>query len=330
MIKDIIKYASFFKTNLSEDAVNSKIEFDDQGSLKDIKYHVTISSFIRGIVVYVRINNFQQMLEITENVKIPLEIPSPLGFIGGVISADNMTKTEFKMNVDFKIDISFGFFGSYNILEHKVAFVADPNHLSQTSNNINDYKYLILIGLIKADGIIKNEEIEQFREFMKLADVPSDKQNYFISLLNSNDTVNLDFTKIKNNSLSVSLIDIMIQLAKRDGEIHVKEFEYIMWVCECVNMDTEIVINKLEANYLAVKYFFKNLAVETSELLIVSFNDSKNKAQFYKNNRLFIFDNSNNILAKGGYLIGGKKIVLDSGKSFESNFVLENLIKTVM
>ena len=110
MIKDIIKYASFFKTNLSEDAVNSKIEFDDQGSLKDIKYHVTISSFIRGIVVYVRINNFQQILEITENVKIPLEIPSPLGSIGGVISADNMTKTEFKMNVDFKIDISFGFF----------------------------------------------------------------------------------------------------------------------------------------------------------------------------------------------------------------------------
>ena len=69
MIKDIIKYASFFKTNLSEDAVNSKIEFDDQGSLKDIKYHVTISGFIRGIVVYVRINNFQQILEITENVK---------------------------------------------------------------------------------------------------------------------------------------------------------------------------------------------------------------------------------------------------------------------
>jgi hypothetical protein len=74
------------------------------------------------------------------------------------------------------------------------------------------------------------------------------------------------------------------------------------------------------------KYFFKNLAVETSELLIVSFNDSKNKAQFYKNNRLFIFDKSNNILAKGGYLIGGKKIVLDSGKSFESNFVLEKKI----
>ena len=165
---------------------------------------------------------------------------------------------------------------------------------------------------------------------MKLADVPFDKQNYFISLLNSNDPFNLDFTKIKNNSLSVSLIDIMIQLSKRDGEIHVKEFEYIMRVCECLNMDTEIVINELGANYLAVKYFLKDLAVETSDLLLVSFNNSLNKAQFYKNNRLFIFDNSNKILAKGSYLIGGKKIVLDSGKSFESNFVLENLIKTVM
>jgi len=329
MIKDIIKYAAFFKTNLSEDAVNSKIEFDDQGSLKDIKYHVTISGFIRGIVVYVRINNFQQILEITENVKIPLEIPSPLGFIGGVISVDNMTKTEFKMNVDFKIDISLGFLGSYNMVEHKIAFVTDPNNLSQTINNINDYKFLILIGLIKADAVVKNEELEQFREFMKQADVSFDKQNYFISLLNSNEPFNLDFTKIKNNSLSVSLLEIMIQLAKRDGEIHVKEFEYIMHVCESLNLDPKFVIDELTANYLAIKYFLKGIASESNGILICSFNNSKNKAQFYNNNRVFIFDNNNKIILKGSYQNGGRKIIIDNGKTIESNDINNNLIEAL-
>ncbi len=326
MIKDIIKYASFFKTKLSEDAINSKIVFDDQGSIKEIKYHVTISGFIRGLVVYLRINDFQQILEITENVKIPLEIPSPLGSIGGVISVDNMIKTEFKMNTDFKIDISLGFFGSYNMVEHKVAFDVEHNHLHQISNNINDYKFLILIGLIKADAVVKNEEIELFREFMKQADVSFEKQNYFISLLSSNEPFNLDLTKIKDSSLSVSLIDVMIHLAKRDNEIHVKEFEYIIQVCENLSIDTKSVIEELGSNYLAIKYFLKGIASESNDILIYSFNNSKNKAQFYNNNRVFIFDEGNKVFAKGSYSNGGKILVLDDGKKFESDNINSNLM----
>jgi hypothetical protein len=127
-----------------------------------------------------------------------------------------------------------------------------------------------------------------------------------------------------------SLLIDMISLAKRDGEIHAKEFEYIMQVCEKLNLDTKFVINELGANYLAIKYYLKDLAIETTDLLLVSFNNSINKAQFYKNNRVFIFDNSNKILKKGTYLNGGKKIVLDSGVTFESTIIIENLIKTVL
>ena len=121
----------------------------------------------------------------------------------------------------------------------------------------------------------------------------------------------------------------MIQLAKGDGELHVKEFEYIMSICEKLNLDVKFVINELMANYLAVKYFLKSDAVEIKDIVVYTFNNSKNKAQFYNNNRVFIFDNDNKIILKGSYQNGGRKIIIDNGKTIESNDINNNLIEAL-
>jgi hypothetical protein len=66
-----------------------------------------------------------------------------------------------------------------------------------------------------------------------------------------------------------------------------------------------------------------------SGILIIPFNDSKNSAQFYNNNRIFIFDADKNVVAKGTYSDGGKSIKLDSGSKIASGSVFSNLLKIV-
>jgi hypothetical protein len=64
-------------------------------------------------------------------------------------------------------------------------------------------------------------------------------------------------------------------------------------------------------------------------VLIVNFNDAKNFAQFYTNNRVIIFDADKNIIARGTYSNGGKTIKLDSGKEITSGSVFGNLLQTI-
>lgn len=198
--------------------------------------------------------------------------------------------------------------------------------------DVLENKVIILMNLMKVDGVSKDKEKEYITQIIDNIDFSFFTKSKFKVDLNLSSQSDVDFKILTESSKSDkdSLLIDMISLAKRDGEVHTKEFEYIMQVCEKLNMDTKFVINELEANYIAAKYFLKDLAIETSDVLVVNFNSSKNKAQFYKNNRFFVFDDSNNILFKGTYLIGGKKIILDNGKMLESNLVLENLIKSVL
>jgi len=204
----------------------------------------------------------------------------------------------------------------------------DPEETLEILEN----KVIILMNLMKADGDSKDKEKEYIKQIIENIDF-----SYFTTAklrvdleLSSQSEVDFQLLNKASKSDKDSLLIDMISLAKRDGEVHAKEFEYIMQVCENLNLDSKFVINELGANYLAVKYYLKDLAIETNDVLLVSFNNSINKAQFYNNNRVFIFDQNNNILKKGSYLIGGRKIVLDSGTHLESNIVIENLIKTVL
>ncbi len=68
------------------------------------------------------------------------------------------------------------------------------------------------------------------------------------------------------------------------------------------------------------------LKPNSDNVIVTKFNEGKNIAQFYNNNRVFVFDENKKSIAKGAYSNGGKKIVLDDGFSIESGSVFGNLL----
>lgn len=60
----------------------------------------------------------------------------------------------------------------------------------------------------------------------------------------------------------------------------------------------------------------------------VSFNEKKNKATFYNNNRVVIVDDKG-VIKKGSYSDGGKVIIMDNGKKAESGSVWNNLMSVI-
>ena len=59
------------------------------------------------------------------------------------------------------------------------------------------------------------------------------------------------------------------------------------------------------------------ISANANGVVVIPFNNKKNKAQFYSNSRIVIFDNTKNppvIIKKGNYSMGGYNITLDGGK----------------
>lgn len=190
-------------------------------------------------------------------------------------------------------------------------------------------KVIVLMNLMKIDGNSMEKEKDYISQIIENSDLSFYTKAKFKVDLNLSSLSEVDFKILSESPQSDkdSLLIDMLALAKRDSSIHPKEFEYIMQVCEKLKLETKFVINELGANYLAAKYFLKDLATEANDTLIVKFNNSKNKAQFYKNNRVFIFDEKNLILNKGSFQNGARRIALDNGKTLESNIILENILK---
>jgi|LakMenEpi03Aug12_release.lakeMendotaPanAssembly.Ray.scaffolds.fasta_scaffold1177262_1 hypothetical protein len=64
----------------------------------------------------------------------------------------------------------------------------------------------------------------------------------------------------------------------------------------------------------------------------VKFNDGKNVADFFKNNRVWIYNLNKDVKSNGKagtYSDGGKTIKLDSGKEIVSGSVFSNLLQTI-
>ena len=57
----------------------------------------------------------------------------------------------------------------------------------------------------------------------------------------------------------------------------------------------------------------------------VKFNDAKNKATFYTNDRVIIFDDKDKVIMRGNYSDGGKKINIEKGKQVADDSVWTNL-----
>jgi hypothetical protein len=76
-----------------------------------------------------------------------------------------------------------------------------------------------------------------------------------------------------------------------------------------------------------------NLGFKTKtkfDSVTVKFNEGKNTADFYKNNRVVIGKiGTSGYLVKGSYSDGGKEIKLDNGKEIVSGSVFGNLLQTL-
>ena len=325
MIKDLLKFATFFRMDVSEDALNAKVVFEDHRTISSFNYNVTISAFSRGIIVYLRINDFQQVLEITENVEIPIKVPTPLGFIGGLVSVQNLRVQVENMSAHFKVDMSMGFVGNINLIDEKIEYenVSNQNNLGQ--GIIGDNIVLVIIGLIKADKKIQKEELVHLHQFMESIGMSSEKQNYFRGLLSSELLLNPDFNLLKKSGMASVLIDLLIAVSKGDGDIDNSELFYILDACEKLGEEIDKPVSELNGNFMSLKYNLKDAAIQNNDVIVVNLNGG-NKAQFYKNNRVFIFDGSNQIKAKASYSSGGRIISFDDGSRKVSKDIISNLI----
>ncbi len=63
--------------------------------------------------------------------------------------------------------------------------------------------------------------------------------------------------------------------------------------------------------------------------IVIPFNNKKNKAQFYDNGRIVIFNDKGAIVKKGTYSDGGKTIAIDNGKTVSSGSVFGNLLAVI-
>jgi len=310
--------------DVSDDAINSKVVYEDHRTISSFNYNVTVSAFARGIIVYLRINDFQQVLEITENVEIPIKVPTPLGFIGGLVSVQNLLVKAESMRAHFKVDMSMGFVGSINLIDERIEYenVEDSNKLGQ--GILGDNIVLAIIGLIKADKKIQKEELKHFHEFMDSIGMHSEKQNYFRGLINSELIVNPDFNLIKKSGMASILIDLLIAASKGDGEIDESELFYILNACEKLGEEIDKPVSELDGNYRTVKYNLKESAIEDKDVILVNL-DGGNNAQFHQNNQVVIYDIKNEIVKKAIYSSGGRVINFDDGRKASSKDVISNL-----
>jgi hypothetical protein len=75
----------------------------------------------------------------------------------------------------------------------------------------------------------------------------------------------------------------------------------------------------------------KGLGIVTKDTAMYDFNNNKNQATFFNNNRFSITTKgiSGGYLKKGTYLNGGKKLIIDEGDTIEGNSVYANLLKAI-
>ena len=239
MIKDLLKFATFFRMDVSEDAINSKVVFEDHRTISKFNYNVTVSAFARGIIAYLRINDFQQILEITENVEIPIKVPTPLGFIGGLVSVQNLEVKAESMKAHFKVDMSMGIIGNINLIDQKISYDTNEKETSLGVGIVGDNITMAIIGLIKADNNIKQEELSHLHEFMESIGMAPEKQNYFRALLSSEQPINPDFNLIKKAGMGNMLIEVLSSVSKGDGKMEESESAYIRNVVKHLEIDFE-------------------------------------------------------------------------------------------
>ncbi|MFW9952378.1 MAG: hypothetical protein ACFFKA_19845 [Candidatus Thorarchaeota archaeon] len=88
-------------------------------------------------------------------------------------------------------------------------------------------------------------------------------------------------------------------------------------------------VSEPTSNYSALKYNLGANKKVFRDRTQVKFNNFRNIADFFTNNRVIIYNNNGKVIKKGSYSKGGKTIKLDNGKVITSGSVWGNLLNTL-
>ncbi|KKJ00090.1 TerB family tellurite resistance protein [Prochlorothrix hollandica] len=122
---------------------------------------------------------------------------------------------------------------SDNVLED-----LDLSSSSGESENIEFLRVKAIINLIRADGVIEEEERIFFKNMLQNASLSKDEISQIRESLQSKSKLPVDFKVLaKHPDEVVSLMVDLVSVAKRDGNFHITEKMYIKQVGQALNLD---------------------------------------------------------------------------------------------
>jgi hypothetical protein len=247
------------------------------------------------------------------------DLPNVITTINGRINGNQLVE-KFVENINLSIGLDVGVMGMFSSKTNfnyqrnwsfEVEFYdkneIDSLTLNQEQNLINENTFNDLSD--KISTIFKHNTLSQYE--LGLGAIK--EQEYQL------------MSKFSEEQRKV-LIDKLVGLANKDGDITFKELEFILTISDKLDLNPEETINHLSANYYSVLFFLNQRGKESNDLILYTINAKNIKAQFYKNSRIFVFDDTNKLLAKGTYYNGGRRIVFENGKTIESNNIEKNIL----
>jgi uncharacterized protein (DUF697 family)/uncharacterized tellurite resistance protein B-like protein len=112
------------------------------------------------------------------------------------------------------------------------------------SDLITKIKIVALCNLMKIDGVIQKTEIEFIEELIKKSELDSSTVNELKEKLKSPDLDEIDFSVFPAGYIeTMGMVIDLVALAKRDGEFHIAEKNYIMQIGEKVGFTKDEILS---------------------------------------------------------------------------------------
>ncbi len=227
---------------LGEKPVNQNVEPSYTYSKKflDNNFDVNIYPNTGGIIIKLKINDFEKYIETNTDLNFPLH----LGILGVHLDIINLQVVAEKISFNFSIKVVIGS-GS---LSKKITLVNTPisfkNKRQQTAqiadNKINTpvlptdnselkiIKFYALINLIKSDGNIEPHELDFFNSAIECAFTDKQLKTNLLQRLHSPEIIEINYSLFENNQeAKINLIITLVELAKRNTPIVLSERLFI-------------------------------------------------------------------------------------------------------
>lgn len=212
-------------------------------------FFVKISSHEKGIILFLKVNDNEKYLQISDDIIVPIHF----GLVGVSINVINMKHQGNNCSLDLTIDAVFGtgfFSKNINLITKHIERNDEPKMLNSPplfpvekhdwQKELLSMKFLSLINLIKADGKIEKEEINFFEAAIDIAFTDDKMKLELIQTLNSSEIISVDYSVFKENeAASMDLILTLLELAKRDNHVPLAEKIFIKDVAKKIGYSEE-------------------------------------------------------------------------------------------